>query len=39
MDHPNLPEVIRAIAIEQVKPIMASVQSAVGAAKSGMSKM
>jgi hypothetical protein len=38
-DHPNLPEVIRAIAIEQVKPIMASVQSAVGAAKSGMSKM
>jgi hypothetical protein len=37
--HPNLPEVIRAIAMEQVKPIMASVQSAVGAAKSGMSKM
>jgi hypothetical protein len=37
--HPNLPEVIRAIAMEQVKPIMANVQSAVDTAKSGMSKM
>lgn len=38
-DHPNLVEVVRAIAMEQVKPVMSSVQSALSGAKSGLSKM
>ena len=38
-DHPNLAEVVRAIAMEQVKPVMSNVQSALSGAKSGLSKM